>query len=192
MHPSANALSAAPVYFYELDRDDRIVECSDTWDSFALENDGEHLVFEKIRSTSIWDHITDAETQDIYRSIFSAARKGKVIQFFLRCDSPTIRRMLSAIVEKAEGDRIRISNLLFREDKRAPLTLRADEQDSPRLKIPACSWCEKVRLPEIEWQEVEAAAAWLNKHDLPPRCRMTYTICPNCKRQIQRQLDIAQ
>ena len=71
MDRSAIPTGLTPVYFYELDADDLIVAASDSWDTFAHENEGEHLVFEKIRGTAIWDHITDPETSDLYRRIFA-------------------------------------------------------------------------------------------------------------------------
>ena len=56
MDRSAFPLGQAPVYFYEIDVEDRIVAASDSWDEFALENEGAHLVFANVKGDLIWDH----------------------------------------------------------------------------------------------------------------------------------------
>lgn len=192
MDRSAIPTGQIPVYYYEIDSEDRIVGASDSWDTFARENDGGHLVFEKVRGQLIWDHISDAETADLYRRIFASARSGRPVQFFLRCDSPTVRRMLSVHVAMPEGTSdLRISTLLFRADQREFLDLRGKQDTETLLDLPACSWCEKVLVPEHSWQEVESAAVWLTKGMQTGRCRLSYTICPGCRGQIERQLTLA-
>lgn len=192
MDRSDTPASHASNYFYELDGDDRIIAASENWDDFALANAGGKVVFAKVRDTKIWDHIADSGTADMYAKVFAQARKGKPVKFFLRCDSPAVKRMLAVTVENiGEDGRLRISTLVFRADIREEIELRADDDDRPALKIPACSWCEKVRLPEIDWQEVEHATAWLDDHDLSTKCQMSYTICPNCRSSIDQQLQLA-
>jgi hypothetical protein len=190
MDRSAIPTSQTPVYYYELDSEDRIVSASDSWDTFALDNDGEHLVFEKIKGDSIWNYITDTDTQDLYRRIFAAARKGRPVQYFLRCDSPTVRRLLSVHVAPMD-EHLRISTALFRADQREFQELRGSGVNDAPMNIPACSWCEKVLIREGEWQEVEAASAWLDKQKTPAKCRLSYTVCPSCREQMERQLVLA-
>jgi hypothetical protein len=192
MDRSANPAGQIPVYFYEIDPEDRIVAASDSWDTFALENDGDHLVFDKVHGDLIWEHIDDDETVGLYRRIFAAARKGKPVQFFLRCDSPTVRRMLSVLVAPAEVEgNLRVTTLLFRSDQRDAQDLRAKRSESAAMKVPACSWCEKVLIPEQDWQEVEHASEWLKSADLPGKCSISYTVCPECRQQIELQLRLA-
>lgn len=189
MDRPALPLGQAPVYFYEIDKDDRIVAASETWDAFAIENEGEHLVIENVRGDLLWDHITDADTADLYRDIFKSARKGKPVQFFLRCDSPATRRMLSVKVERIDGGTdLRVSTMLFRADEREPISVRSDE--GPDIR--ACSWCEKVSLPDGGWAEVESAVRLREQEHLSVQCRLTYTVCPDCRHQIERQLELAQ
>lgn len=189
MDRSAIPTAQTPAYYYEVDGEDRIVATSDTWDSFALENEGEHLTFDRIEGSKIWDHVTDRETADIYRRIFDAARKGRRVQFFLRCDSPTVRRMLSVNVESADSSHgLRISTLLFRADQRDFIDLRNTSEGGSLFALPACSWCEKVLVPEHDWQEIESAAPWLARGVNSQKCRFSYTVCPQCKEQVERQL----
>lgn len=191
MDRSAFPLGQAPVYFYEIDVEDRIVAASDSWDEFALENEGAHLVFANVKGDLIWDHISDAETADLYRRIFSAARRGKPVRFFLRCDSPSVRRMLSVNVAQNEVGDLRISTMQFRADKREPYGLRSSASDSEGIDLPVCSWCEKVKVSENDWQEVEGAAEILQRDGTPVECRVSYTVCPACRQQIERQIVLA-
>lgn len=192
MDRSAIPTDLTPVYFYELDLEDRIVAASESWDTFALENDGEHLVFENIRGTLIWDHIADPETSELYRRIFATARAGRPVQFFLRCDSPTVRRMLSVKASMSDGKtNLKISTMLFRADQREFHDIRGSLDTEKLISLPACSWCEKILVAEHDWQEIEAAAAWLSKGMASGKCRLSYTICPSCREQIERQLSLA-
>lgn len=192
MDRSAIPTGLTPVYFYELDADDLIVAASDSWDTFAHENEGEHLVFEKIRGTVIWDHITDPETSELYRRIFASARAGRPVQFFLRCDSPTVRRMLSVhAAMSGDESKLRVSTMLFRADQREFHDIRGKLDTEKLISLPACSWCEKVMVAEQDWQEIEAAAAWLGKGMRSGKCRLSYTVCPSCRVQIERQLTLA-
>ena len=192
MDRSAISAGQTPAYFYELDAEDRIVSASESWDEFARENGGEHLVFARVSNTKIWDHIADPKTAALYRRIYASARRGRSVRFFLRCDSPTVRRMLSVTVEKnSDNDRLRVSTLLFRADLRDQVSLRADNDADADMSVPVCSWCEKVRLPGGDWQEVEGAAAFLDRQEPRANCQISYAICPGCLARIEDQLDRA-
>lgn len=178
---------SGPIYYYEIDSEDKIVAANDNWDSFAIENDGQDFLFEKIKGSSVWDHISDPATTELYRRIFGAAREGHPVQFFLRCDSPAVRRMLHVSVSPTGEGRVRVSTLLFRADEREPLDLRAaPDEDADALKV--CTWCSKFELGENEWREIEAAAAAFEEGDVPVKHKMTHAICPPCLEQIERQL----
>lgn len=170
-------------YSYELDPEDRIVFCSDSWDSFAAENDGSHLVFDRIRGQSIWNHIACGRTAELYKRIFASARAGKPVQFFLRCDSSNVRRLLHVSVSPTIDGHVRTTTLLFRADERDPLptVVREDgpvEEDCYTL----CTWCNK--LDADGWRELEDVAGLRdadgNAVPLPVRCG----VCPTCYERI--------
>lgn len=96
--------------------------------------------------------------------------------------------MLSVTVSLAKNARdLLVCSMVFRSDERPPIDLRG----KGGVKLPACSWCEKVMVPEVGWQEIEGVAGWLGEKQLPGQCRFSYTICDDCRSQIEKQLSLA-
>lgn len=187
--PSYSA--GASVYSYEIDKDDRIVFCSQNWDDFAVENDGAHLSFESIKGQSVWDHISCDRTVGLYQRIFASARAGNPVQFFLRCDSPTIRRMLHVSVSPTIEGCVRTSMMLFRIDERdAVHTVLCDNADSTGDDCyTLCTWCNKVHLDG--WHEIEHIVESRRSSGMenPPGIR--HGICDPCHDRIDQQLGAA-
>ena len=194
-YPSGSPVSSysaeANVYSYEIDADDRIVFCSGNWDDFASQNDGAHLAFESIKGQSVWDHISCDRTVGLYQRIFASARAGKPVQFFLRCDSPTVRRMLHVSVSPTIDGRVRTSIMLFRADERDPVhtVLCEHAGDAGDDCYTLCTWCNKVC--SDGWHEIEDIVADRNSRGSqnPPAIR--HGICDPCHDRIDRQLGTA-
>ena len=185
---SPDRSGSARVYSYEIDKDDRIVFCSPSWDDFAVENDGPHLSFESIKGQSVWDHISCDKTVGLYQRIFASARAGKPVQFFLRCDSPTVRRMLHVSVSPTIDGCVRTSMMLFRTDERdAVHTVLCDHpENSDDDCHTLCTWCNKVNLDG--WHEIEEIVATRNARgrQSPPAIR--HGICDPCHDRIDQQI----
>lgn len=187
MEKTSPRSDTGPTCYYEIDRDDRIIECGQGWDRFALENDGEGLVFERVRGASVWQFIGGDETIDLYKRIFAAARRGRSVEFFLRCDSPSLRRMLHVSVLPRDHGSVRFSTLLFRVDERKPKA--AESPSEPKdVSINVCSWCNKIETEDGDWQEADQSAAI--DFDLMGKAgaAVRQTICDPCRSRIERQL----
>ncbi len=175
-------------YSYELDRSDRIVQCSDSWDNFALDNDGHHLTFDRIKGQSIWDHITDDRTVELYRRIFASARSGTPVQFFLRCDSPAIRRLLHVSVSPTIDGNVRTTTMVFRADARTPVeTLSCRDDDTHEGGCyDLCTWCNK--LEDEGWVEVEEVVSRRKDKGLASSPAVRGSICDSCYDRIDLQI----
>lgn len=175
-------------YSYELDSSDRIVNCSDSWDDFATENGGHHLTFEKIKGQSVWDHITDDRTIELYRRIFASARSGIPVQFFLRCDSPSVRRLLNVSVSPTIDGNVRTTTMLFRADPRPPVeTLSCRDLDPDHGGCYSlCTWCNK--LEDGGWVEVEEVVKRRQVEGLFPSPPVREGICEPCYDRIDLQI----
>ena len=175
------------MYSYELDSEDRIVFCSDTWDNFAAENDGSHLAFDKISGQSIWSHISCERTVGLYQRIFASARAGKPVQFFLRCDSPSIRRLLHVSVSPTIDGRVRTTTLLFRSDEREPLpTVMCEEKPDGEECYTLCTWCNKLDVDG--WRELEAVTGDRDSEGKASPPAVRHGICDPCYDRIDQQL----
>lgn len=175
-------------YSYELDSSDRIVNCSETWDQFARDNDGAHLAFERIKGQSIWDHISDDRTIVLYRRIFASARFGKPVQFFLRCDSPTIRRLLHVSISPTIQGNVRTTAMVFRADPRPPIETSAcpnvESDDGGCYTL--CTWCNKLN--DDGWVEVEDVVKRRSAAGVTSDPPIRRGICDACYGRIDQQL----
>ncbi len=85
---------AAPPVCYALDASDLIVSVNDAWQTFAVANNGAHLLRDRIIGRPIWDFISDDATRLVYDILFRQVRDGGRSQFDYRGDSPDRRRQM--------------------------------------------------------------------------------------------------
>ena len=85
--------SPVKTFTYEINPTNKIVCVSDNWLDFAIENNGDHLTPDTLIGSSLWDHITNPETQHIYTIMVDKVRRtNRSIKIPFRCDSPEQRR----------------------------------------------------------------------------------------------------
>jgi hypothetical protein len=69
---------------YRIDAEDRISDVNDGWRWFAGENEGQKMTREKVLGQSLWDHICDPTTAELYRQMVKRAREGHPVKFHYR------------------------------------------------------------------------------------------------------------
>ena len=80
---------------YRIDHHDRILQVSDSWRRFAVENNAPVKVLEAV-GDSLWDHIYDSGTQDLYSLLLDSVRLSQQpLSFPYRCDSPSVKRFMA-------------------------------------------------------------------------------------------------
>lgn len=165
---------------YRIDAQDRIVSTNPEWDRFALENAGENLVSERVRSESLWDYISDHTTRLLYRDLLKRVRSGHQANFPLRCDSPDLRRFLEMSMRLAEGDTVEFEVRTLRLEKRAaqPLLERGGERSDEFLRM--CGWCKKMPYG-AGWVEIEEAVAKLSLFESAELPLVSHGICEACE-----------
>lgn len=179
---------------YRINSRDEIVFVNDEWSRFALANGAAELLPDKILNQSVWNFITDDTTEFLYREIFKKVRRGKVIEFDIRCDSPAMRCLSAVTVASPNGDgEIQIATRTLWTKRRAS-PINFDDADSSAAAQPrqpmliVCSWCKKINVGAEVWEEVEAAIKTLGLFELELLPPQSHGICSVCYREITEKL----
>ncbi|MEO5858539.1 MAG: hypothetical protein ABIR33_06280 [Pyrinomonadaceae bacterium] len=176
-----NALNASQGgCVWEIDSEDRIVFCDKGWDIFAAENEGDDLRFQSIEGKVIWDFIGDPSTTDLYKRMVERVRKGVVVRFDLRCDSPKLIRLLEIMIRKIPTDRVQFSSHVKRTQARG--LEKGSVQDTVEFNDPliVCSWCSRVKVDEHRWQDVDVAMGSVKVFERNEVAPLSHGICGDC------------
>lgn len=182
---------ALPSITYRVDAHDRILSVGGPWDEFANDNSGEAATARQVVGRGLFEFITDATTQHLYRQMLARARAGRDLRFTYRCDSPDTRRLMAMemrLVDSAGVVEFRSAPL--QEQPRAPVHFpQADgTSDEPERLQRACGWCNRLEV-DGEWMEVEDAMQRLRllEHAAPPT--VTHGMCEDCLARMLAELD---
>lgn len=162
---------------YRIDAKDRLLAFSGGWGGSAPEV-----------QDSLWDHVTDDTTRQLYAGLLGQVRNGSPVEFCLRCDSPDRRRLLRMKIRALDDGAVQFSTYVIWSEQRPPVGLldRASRRSGPPLRI--CGWCQKLER-RGRWQEIEAVveADGLFEHDiLPP---LVSSVCPDCEATLRDLLE---
>ena len=141
---------------YRIDHHDRILQVSDSWRRFAVENNAPVKVLEAV-GDSLWDHIYDSGTQDLYSLLLDSVRLSQQpLSFPYRCDSPSVKRFM-AMTMVCEP----LEEVLFHSEVVAlePLSHEISVTNWSALRIREvhiCSSCRKVKVG-AQWHEITDA-----------------------------------
>ena len=173
---------------YQVTAQDDIVFVNDAWDTFASLNHGAHLQSSQLVQRSLWDFISGATVQHLYRELLRQVRAGRSIQFSFRCDSATYRRVLSMHIEHLGDGAVQFcTNTLSEEARPAEPLLDPHTPRSSEL-VRMCSWCKKIWADEC-WVDIEDAVDSLRLFEHAPPPALTHSVCTDCHRDIIAQLD---
>jgi len=161
-----------------------ITYVNSSWDEFALVNDAPELSSGQILGRSIWEFISDDTTVFLYHQMVDRARLGNNVQFQLRCDSPSTRRMLDVKIEMHPTGDIEFQSRAIQETAREPQELFSRGRERSDEMLTVCSWCNKIKVAEEDWREVENAMPNLSVFQLGAAPQLSHGMCGECYQRI--------
>lgn len=185
-------VNVSPAIAYRIDANDRIVEVSDEWVSFAAENGGVGLRPALVIGHVLWDFLADATTVHLYQAMCKALRRGgPVIQFRFRCDAPDLRRLLAMTMTCGDADSITFKVTSVAQQVRAAIPLMGlSSAISTGPHVTMCGWCKRVRTATAAWVEIEhgieALGLFQGQARLPA---VSHGICDTCELVLSTELD---
>jgi len=175
-------MAAEPI-IYRIDSADRITYVSESWDGFALANNGAGVTAESVLGRSLWDFLSDMTTCELYRQVLARIRTGRAMTYRFRCDSPGHRRLLEMEIHLLDdAGAVQFQTSTLAETPRAfPPTDQGDGSHGVEegAMIRVCGWCSRFDA-EGEWMELEDALPRLRLLEYPDTRMLTHGICDAC------------
>ena len=166
---------------YWLDGNDKIILVSPSWDQFALDNDGEHVISSDILGKTIWEFVHGDVTRMWLETLFTLARlRGTPVVRPYRCDSPNIRRYMSLNIALENSNVLRVEHIILStEPREIPVYMQAAKRLSTNFNL-RCSICGRMEF-ETSWVEPEDHPGAENKSQAGS-FQVIYTVCKDCYR----------
>ena len=177
---------------YTIDANDRISSVDEGWCKFAEANGNDDLMPPNIIGQSLWTHISDATTADLYRQILARIRTGTSSSFSLRCDGPSCRRLLERSITGMPDGSVEFSTHTISAEKREPIDLLAAKPRESANLLRICSWCNRVDAGSgtDDWVEVEEATERLKLFELEELPHLTHGICNVCHTAMRQKIAV--
>lgn len=166
---------------YRIDANDVIVSVDNSWHRFAEANDGAELTGDHVLGRLLWDFVADDTTCQLYQQMLVGVRRGQPVQFTLRCDAPSCRRLLEMTIRPEQDGTVEFATRALKVEERDSVPLLARETARSGDWLHICAWCNRINLDNDDWVEVEEAAARLRLFELRLMPQLTHGICPRCR-----------
>ena len=171
----------AQEWWYRLSPDDVVIGVGPGWDEFALQNDGDGAVSDRVVGRSLFDFIDGSSTRELLRSLLQRTRaRERRTELSFHCDAPHARRSMSWSAEREPDGSLLVRTRILEEGPRDPVPFMDRTVPRSTEVIRMCSWCNRIAADPEGWVEPETAAARLGlftEREVPD---ITHGICPSC------------
>ena len=188
---NTNPNEVCETYKYGVDRNDIVVGLSDNWQSFSEENGGGEGCYPRnIIGSSLWRHVREWETKQLYEIILQRVREhNHRATFPFRCDSPEKRRFLTLAVIPMDEASIAFESTILNTELREPVVLLNGGIKRSEEFLRICSMCKRIAISATEWVEVEIAVQHLGLFQKVVMPQFTHGVCKSCFDAVMAQLD---
>lgn len=165
-------------FVYRINQTDQIYFVNDDWLDFGKKNGLAYSV-EKVIGSSLWRHISDMTTRQLYFDIIGKIRRsGRRAKVPFRCDGPAVRRFMELEISALTPSDVEFKGVLIREEPREKVDLLDSSLARSAEILLMCVWCKKVKISE--WVEVESAAQELRLFEKSKLPLISHVTCPGC------------
>ncbi|HRN53682.1 MAG TPA: PAS domain-containing protein [Gemmatimonadaceae bacterium] len=180
-----------PTIVYRVDGEDRIVAVNGAWNAFASANGGGAITESRIIGRNLFEFVTDATTQQLYRQMLARIRGGQDLTYTYRCDSPNRRRLMEMEMRLVDdAGSVEFRSVPLEEQARAPLHVAqadgADDSEDTVLQR-SCGWCNRLEV-EGTWLEIEEAIPRLGVMEQRQPATLTHGMCDDCLERMLAEL----
>ena len=164
---------------YWLDEDEKIIKVHAKWDAFAQENDGALALAKKVLGKPIWTFVVEDNTRLWLRALLNLAKLcDKVVERAYRCDSPTLKRYMTMIIEPLGEGKLKVIHRLERTEPIEPAIPFCYSSDSRLLRLTRCSVCNRIAVNN-KWYDVASKEVRAKMEENKP-LMISYSVCGDC------------
>jgi hypothetical protein len=162
-----------------------ITRVNAAWDVAAVA-DGAPALTDGVVGTSLWEHVSGAETRQLYAAVHAAVRRtGRAVVLAVRCDAPEERRWMHLAVRSAGRGQLEIRSTLVRREDRARVALLDAAAARGVEHVLMCSVCNRIRVrADGAWGEADRAGA----APTAVQPRLDHGVCRDCASEVDAAL----
>ncbi len=175
---------------YRIDVGGRITYVNPVWNDFALKNQGEAVLPERVLGTKLLAAVADRTVRELYLWMIRRAREGVPARFCYRCDAPDRRRTFEMNIYLVANGQVEFASTLLHEEPRPAVALLETGAQREERMLRVCSWCQKVALPDGAWVPVEEAVNALHLMEAERVPLITHGICDACKAEMKASIGL--
>ncbi|ARN74279.1 hypothetical protein [Oceanicoccus sagamiensis] len=171
-------------YQYDINKDNIITSICQDFLRFAEQND--YLLKEaRILNSPLFDFIEGDDTRYMNSVLINRVRETKIqLTVPFRCDSQDHRRYMEMSIIPLEDDGLRFKNFLVKSEKKQDIVLSNLDTHKSIDVISMCSWCNRFKVTNTQWEEADIAVRELGLFGDNDRKRITHGICQTCSELI--------
>jgi hypothetical protein len=163
---------------YSIDASDRLTQVDDEWLPFAADNDAASLTPDAVLGRSLYSFIGDITTTHLWKKILVNVRNGRLLDLTVRCDSSRLRRIIRIRASADPDGGVTFETSCLSVVSRDPVPIpTATLSGGPQT---LCSWCQRIRLPDLTWVPLEEGISRLNLFGGSIPSLISHGICDDC------------
>lgn len=175
---------------YWIDAEDRLIKVSETWDTFAENNDGRAVVSEAVIGKRLWQFVTGDITRMWVETVINRARfLNQPIEKEYRCDSPDEKRYMQMSIVPEENEVLCVVHKLLKTEKLPTKICFEGKRVAKPGYVQRCSICNRLHIDNA-WREVDLAVKE-RYIDAPGPVIVFYGVCDECVAALPRLQGVA-
>jgi hypothetical protein len=162
-----------------------IIFSNHEWSDSALDNADSEIFSDKILRRRFRDFINDEKTAHSYLMILRFARAGYFTKFRLRCDFTQFQRFLEMRVSSTENGDVQFDTQTINRAKSLQ-TKNFQRRNTKHMDevIIICSWCDKIKIGQDEWQEIQESIKSIGLFDFEIVPPPSHGMCDTCYERV--------
>lgn len=168
---------------YVVNQDDCIARVGDTWDRCARACGAAELSGVSVVGTSLWSHICDTTTAELYRLLLARAREGHLVGVPYDGSSPDVHREMRLHLRPLHDGDVECTASVIRAETHRPHHPDTSVSSPALETLRVCSWCSRV-LVGRRWCDVDDGVATLRLFFKRSRTSISHGMCPRCAKDI--------
>jgi hypothetical protein len=173
-------MDASPQILYRINREDEVIFADNECFQFVSDKNSDNISAENQLRRKLWDLINDDTTENFYRMLLKQVRAGYSVKFKLRCDAPKRQRLLKMTVSLQQNGDVQFGTRAIWTGELRPQNFLNGSISLMDEVIIICSWCNKIKVDEGEWQEIEEYQENLGLFDMEIFPQPSHGMCDNC------------
>lgn len=180
-------MDATSQILYLINNEDEVIFANNAWLEFVSDKDGDDISPENQLRQSLWDLINDDTTEDFYRMLLKQVRAGYSVKFKVRCGASKRQRLMRMTVSLQQNGDVQFGARTIWTDELRPQNFLNGSISHMDEVIIICSWCNKIKVDEGDWQEIEEFQENLGLFDLEILPQPSHGMCDDCYKVVSEK-----